>query len=53
MIRRFLRDESGATAVEYGMLIAIFSIGLVSALTSLGTGIRQKFISIATTLGTS
>lgn len=53
MIKRFLRDQSGATAVEYGLLITIFSIGLVSALTSVGTAIRQKFIMIAATLGTS
>lgn len=53
MIRRFLADEAGATAVEYGLLIAIFSIGLVSALSAVGTGIRQKFFTIATILGGS
>lgn len=53
MIRRFLGDESGATAVEYGLLITLFSIALVGALTAVGTGIRQKFITIATSLGGS
>lgn len=53
MIRRFLRDESGATAVEYGLLVAIFSIGLVAALTSVGTAIRQRFIMIATAFGST
>lgn len=53
MIRRFLSDETGATAVEYGLLIAIFSIGLIGVLTSVGTGIRQRLITIATSLGTS
>ena len=50
VIRRFLRDESGATVVEYAMLIAIFSIGLVGIMSALGTSLRQKFVTIATTL---
>lgn len=53
MIRRFLADDTGTTAVEYGLLITILSIGLVGVLTSLGTGIRQKFFTIATSLGAS
>ncbi len=53
MIRRFLRDEAGATAVEYGLLISILSLGLVGALTAVGTGIRQKLFTLATTFAPS
>lgn len=43
MIRRFLRDEAGATAIEYGLLAAILGVGLIAALSSLKTNLAATF----------
>ena len=42
-IRRFLRDEEGATAVEYGLMVALIAAVIVLAVTLLGTEIRTTF----------
>jgi pilus assembly protein Flp/PilA len=36
LLRRFLRDEDGSTAIEYALIAAILGIGLVASLTSMG-----------------
>jgi pilus assembly protein Flp/PilA len=50
-ITRFLRDEEGATAIEYGIIAGLIAAILVTVLTSLGTTIKGKFNSILTALG--
>jgi pilus assembly protein Flp/PilA len=50
-IRKFWQDESGATAVEYGLLVALIACVVISAVTSLGTGLKTKFSSVATAIG--
>jgi len=40
---RFAGDESGVTAIEYGLLAALISIGIVSAATTIGTTISANF----------
>ena len=40
---RLLRDDSGATGIEYGLLVALLSIGAIFALTTSGDGIRTMF----------
>lgn len=42
----FLSDESGATAIEYGLIAAIVSVGLISALTSLKTNLQGTYNTI-------
>ena len=49
-ILRFLRDDSGATAVEYGLLAGLISIVIVAVLTSVGTKLNLKWQRIATGL---
>ena len=49
-ITRFLRDEEGATAIEYGLIAGLIAAVLVGVLTSLGTEIRDKFQAILTAL---
>ncbi len=49
-VRRFLRDESGATAIEYGLIAGLISIVIVSVLTSVGTKLNTKFQRISTGL---
>ncbi len=50
-MRRFLKDESGATAIEYGLIAALIGVVIISAVTALGTGISGTFDTIAAELG--
>ena len=50
LISRFVRDESGATAIEYGLIAALIAVVIITALTTIGTNLNAKFTSIATTL---
>jgi pilus assembly protein Flp/PilA len=49
-INRFLRDESGATAIEYALIAAFIGIAITTAVTQLGSKISDKFDSIKTKL---
>lgn len=48
---RFARNESGATAVEYGLILALIAVAIVGAAGALGTALSGKFNSIAGTVG--
>ncbi|MBX9709529.1 MAG: Flp family type IVb pilin [Xanthobacteraceae bacterium] len=50
VIKRFLRDESGATAIEYALIVAGIALAIISGINGLGTKISTKFTSIATSL---
>ncbi|MFA1675625.1 Flp family type IVb pilin [Rhizobium mongolense] len=50
LFSRFLKDESGATAIEYGLIAALISVALIAGATSLGTKINATFNSLATTM---
>ena len=50
LISRFVRDESGATAIEYGLIAALIAVVIITALTTIGSNLNTKFTSIATTL---
>ena len=47
---RFLRNESGATAIEYGLIAAGISIAIIAVVNGLGTGLNTKFSSISSQL---
>jgi len=47
-ILAFLRDESGATAIEYGLIAALIALVIITAITSVGTSLQATFTSIAT-----
>ncbi len=47
-VTRFLKDESGATAIEYGLIAALIAVVLVASLGALGTALDAKFNTIAT-----
>ena len=49
-VSRFLRDDSGATAIEYGLIAAGISIAIIAAVNSLGTALSGKFTTITTAL---
>lgn len=50
-IRTFLRDEKGATAIEYGLIAALVAVVIIGAVTTMGSSISTTFTSIATALG--
>jgi pilus assembly protein Flp/PilA len=47
---KFWNDESGATAIEYGLIAAGISIAIIVAVNGLGTNLNNKFTSINTSL---
>ena len=49
-VTRFLKDESGATAIEYGLIAALIAVVLVGALGALGTQLNATFTSVKTAL---
>ena len=46
----FLNDESGATAIEYGLIAALVSVAAVGALTAMGTSLTAMFTKVSSTL---
>ena len=45
---RFLKDESGATAIEYGLIAALIAVAIITAATALGTQIATTFTKVKT-----
>ena len=43
MFKRFLKDESGATAIEYGLIAALIAVVIILAVTNLGTEVKDTF----------
>ncbi len=50
LVKRFVKDESGATAIEYGLIAALIAVAIIAAVTSAGTEISGLFTRIATIL---
>jgi pilus assembly protein Flp/PilA len=50
LVGRFVKDESGATAIEYGLIAAGISLAIIAAVNTLGTTLSGKFTSISTSL---
>jgi len=48
--RRFLSDESGATAIEYGLIAAGIALAIIATVNGLGTKLNTKFTSINSSL---
>ena len=46
-LNRFVKDESGATAIEYGLIAALIAVGIISAAKGLGTQINSTFNTVA------
>ena len=46
-----LNSDRGATAVEYGLMVALIAVVIIAAVTTLGTNLQSKFDSIATSIG--
>ena len=52
-IRNLLQDESGASAVEYGLLVALIAVVIIGAVRTLGTTISTMFTSVSTAVGSA
>jgi pilus assembly protein Flp/PilA len=50
IVNRFAKDESGATAIEYGLIAALISVVIIGVLSTIGTRLSTKFNQIATQL---
>ena len=50
LIQKFLGAESGATAIEYGLIAAGISLAIIAVVNGLGTSLNDKFTSISSSL---
>ena len=50
MIIKFLRDQSGATAIEYGLIAAGISVAIIATVQALGTSLNTTFTRVSTAL---
>ena len=50
LFARFVKDESGATAIEYGLIAAGISLAIIAVVNGLGNNLNAKFTSINTSL---
>ena len=50
LIRRFLNDNSGATAIEYGLIAGLISVVIITVLGTIGTRLNTKFSRISSAL---
>ncbi|MDQ0562829.1 pilus assembly protein Flp/PilA [Rhizobium mesoamericanum] len=48
LVSRFLKDESGATAIEYGLIAALISVALITGATTLGSKLNAVFVGLST-----
>ena len=50
LVKRFVKDESGATAVEYGLVAAGISVAIIAVVQGLGSRLNTTFTSVQTAL---
>ena len=50
MFSRFIRDESGATAIEYGLIAALIAVVIIGAVTAVGTKLSTTFTTVSSNL---
>jgi pilus assembly protein Flp/PilA len=53
LIARFMKDESGATAIEYGLIAALISVAIIGGATAIGGSLDTTFESISDDLDTA
>jgi pilus assembly protein Flp/PilA len=50
MFAKFLKDESGATAIEYGLIASLIAVAIIAGATALGSKMNTAFTDIATSV---
>jgi pilus assembly protein Flp/PilA len=53
LVKRFVNDESGATAIEYGLIAAGISVAIIAVVNSLGTQLQKTFSTVTSQLATA
>ncbi|MGY5807292.1 Flp family type IVb pilin [Rhizobium sp. LEGMi198b] len=53
LFSRFLKDESGATAIEYGLIAALISVAIITGATTLGNTLSNTFTNISNKMDTA
>jgi pilus assembly protein Flp/PilA len=51
-VSSFLRDQSGATAIEYGLIVALIAVVIIGAVTTLGTNLNSSLSTAGSAIGT-
>lgn len=52
-LKKFVRDESGATAIEYGLIAALIAVAAITAMQSLGNNLSSTFTTVSNSLQTA
>ncbi len=47
---RFLKDEDGVTAIEYGLIAALIAVGIIASVTAVGLKLKKTFTAVDTAL---
>ena len=50
LVLRFVRSESGATAIEYGLIVSLIAVTIIGAVALVGTSLSTQFNSVATSI---
>lgn len=50
LVSRFLTNESGVTAIEYGLIAALIAVVIIGAVTTVGTSLKATFSTVASSL---
>ena len=50
LFSRFVADQSGATAIEYGLIAGLISVAIIAAVTGVGTGLKNRFNAVSNNL---
>ena len=50
-IRKLLRNDKGATAIEYGLIAALIAVAAIGAMTGLGSSLNKTFANVSTSMG--
>ena len=53
LLKNLIQDESGATAIEYGLIAALVSVAAIGALTAMGGSLNTMFTTVSTSLATA
>ena len=48
---KFVRNDKGATAIEYGLIAALIAVAAIGAMTGLGTSLNKTFTNVSTSMG--
>lgn len=51
LVRSFLQDQSGVTAIEYALIASLIAVAIIAAVSTVGTSITGVFTKVASTLG--